>query len=47
VIDRVLSVTYPQVPTLDELVDGLLAVLDAERVGTTAVWGTSFGGMVA
>ncbi len=44
---RIVSVTYPQVATLDELTAGLVAVLDAERITTAAVWGTSFGGMVA
>jgi len=44
---RVVSVTYPEVETIDDLVDGVLSVLDAECVDTATVWGTSFGGMVA
>ena len=44
---RVLAVTYPQVTGMDQLLGGVLAVLEAERVTTAHVWGTSFGGMVA
>jgi pimeloyl-ACP methyl ester carboxylesterase len=44
---RVVAVSYPEVPSMAAVVDGLLAVLDAEGIGAVHVWGTSFGGMVA
>ena len=45
---RVLAVDYPPGPTtLDELADGLIAILDAEHIDTTHVVGQSAGGMLA
>ncbi len=44
---RVISVTYPPVDTLEEVRQGLLAILDAEGVTRTHVVGTSLGGYLA
>jgi pimeloyl-ACP methyl ester carboxylesterase len=44
---RVLYPSYPPVPTMQELVDGLRAILDAEGVARTHLLGASFGGDVA
>ncbi|MBC7259774.1 MAG: alpha/beta hydrolase [Chloroflexi bacterium] len=44
---RVISLTYPPAGTLDELGEGVLAVLDAEGVQQTYVVGTSLGGYLA
>ncbi len=41
---RVISLTYPPVETLEELSQGVLAVLDAEGVQSANVTGTSLGG---
>ncbi len=42
----VLAITYPPVPTLHDLIEGILAILDAHAIGTANVWGNAFGGMV-
>lgn len=44
---RVLAPDYPPAGSLDELADGLAALLDAERVDRAHVVGGSFGGVVA
>ncbi|MGC9348248.1 MAG: alpha/beta fold hydrolase [Anaerolineae bacterium] len=44
---RVIAPTYPSVATMDELVDGIAAVLDAEQVTEAFVLGQSYGGSVA
>ncbi len=44
---RLLVPSYPPVSTMGELADGLAGILEAEGVEQAAVWGTSFGGMVA
>jgi len=41
---RVISLTYPPAETLEELSQGVLAVLDAERVQSAHMVGTSLGG---
>lgn len=44
---KVVIPDYPPVPSLDVIVDGLVAVLDAEGICAAHVVGGSFGGMVA
>ena len=44
---RVITPTYPPLQTVEEVVDGAVAVLDAERVPEAFVLGQSYGGMVA
>jgi len=44
---RVLVPTYPPVPTMSALADGLVGLLAAEGLGSGAVVGGSYGGMVA
>ena len=44
---RVLAPDYPPVHSLDHLVEGLVAILDAEGLGAVHVISGSFGGMVA
>lgn len=44
---RVLAPDYPPVPTLDRMVDGQVAILDAEGVRSAHVVAGSFGGMIA
>ena len=44
---RVISVTYPAVNSLEELSDGVLAILDAEGVKQAHIVGTSLGGYLA
>ena len=44
---RVLAPDYPPVPSLAELTDGLLALLDTEHIRTAHVVGGSFGGLLA
>jgi pimeloyl-ACP methyl ester carboxylesterase len=44
---RVLAPDYPAVPSLAELTDGLLALLDTEHIRTAHVVGGSFGGLLA
>ena len=44
---RVIAPTYPAASTIADLVHGLVAVLDAERLAPVAVFGASFGGYVA
>ncbi len=43
----VAAVTYPPVPSLSGMADGVLAVLDAEQLATTSVVGSSLGGYLA
>jgi pimeloyl-ACP methyl ester carboxylesterase len=44
---RVIAVRYPDVVRVDELVEGVVAILDAEQVRQAHVLGESLGGMVA
>lgn len=44
---RVVYPAYPRVHSIEELADGLCAILDAERIAQAAVLGASFGGAVA
>ncbi len=44
---RILAPDYPPVPSLDHMVEGLVAILDAEGLGAVHVISGSFGGMVA
>src|SRR5512133_3794772 len=44
---RVIAPAYPPAGTIADLVAGVIAVLDAERVATAHVVGSSFGGYVA
>jgi pimeloyl-ACP methyl ester carboxylesterase len=44
---RVIAPTYPPLGTMDELVDGIAAILDAEQVPEAVVLGQSYGGTVA
>jgi len=44
---RWLSPSYPPVPTMAELADGIAALLDREGIGQAAVIGGSYGGFVA
>lgn len=44
---RVLAPDYPPVHSLEQLVEGLVAILDAEGLGAVHVVSGSFGGMVA
>jgi maspardin len=44
---KVISVTYPSVKTLLELSDGLLAILEKEKIEKVVVVGSSLGGYLA
>jgi pimeloyl-ACP methyl ester carboxylesterase len=44
---RVIYPAYPRTSSIEELADGLRAILDAERIVAVAVLGASFGGAVA
>lgn len=44
---RVIAVRYPNVATLVEIVEGVIAILDAEHIQHAHVLGESLGGMVA
>ncbi len=44
---RVIAPTYPPLGTMDELVDGIAAILDAEQVSEAFALGQSYGGAVA
>jgi len=44
---RVVYPAYPRVSSIEELADGLCAVLDAEKIEQAAILGASFGGAVA
>ena len=44
---RLVIPDYPPLPTLDEIADGLAAILDAEGIPAAHVVGGSFGGMLA
>jgi pimeloyl-ACP methyl ester carboxylesterase len=44
---RVIAPDYPAVGSLAEMIDGLVAILDAEGVGRAHVSGGSFGGLLA
>ncbi|MFN2567333.1 MAG: alpha/beta fold hydrolase [Gemmatimonadaceae bacterium] len=44
---RVIAPDYPAVTSLAEMIDGLIGILDAERVERAHVSGGSFGGLLA
>jgi len=44
---RVIYPAYPRVASMEELAEGLRAVLDAERIDRAAILGASFGGALA
>jgi pimeloyl-ACP methyl ester carboxylesterase len=44
---RLVAIDYPVVSSLDEMLSGLAAILDAEGIERVALVGSSFGGMVA
>ncbi len=44
---RVVAPDYPPARTLDDMTDGLITILDAERLDTVHLVSGSFGGMVA
>jgi len=44
---QVISVTYPPIPTLKGMTDGVLAILDEEKIHKVHVVGTSLGGAFA
>ena len=44
---RVVSVTYPAVNTLEKLAEGVLAVMDEEKIQRAHIVGTSLGGYLA
>jgi len=44
---RVVYPAYPSVSSMEELADGLCAILDAEKIEQAAILGASFGGSVA
>jgi len=44
---RVLSIRYPSVATVAELVEGVAAILNAEHIQRAHILGESLGGMVA
>jgi pimeloyl-ACP methyl ester carboxylesterase len=44
---RVLVPTYPPLRSVDDLTDGIVAILDAEHVQDELLLGQSYGGMVA
>jgi len=44
---RVVYPAYPRLSSMEELADGLCAVLDAEKIEQASILGASFGGSVA
>jgi len=44
---RIIYPAYPRVESLDDLADGIAAILDAENIARIAVLGASLGGAVA
>jgi pimeloyl-ACP methyl ester carboxylesterase len=44
---RILYPAYPRVDSMEELASGLIAILDAEKIGQAAILGASFGGALA
>jgi len=44
---RVVYPGYPRVSSIEELADGLCAILDAEKIEQAAILGASFGGSIA
>jgi len=44
---RIVYPAYPRAPSLDDLADGVAAILDAEKIPCVCVLGASFGGAVA
>jgi pimeloyl-ACP methyl ester carboxylesterase len=44
---RIIYPAYPNVSSIEEIADGLRAILDTERIDRTAILGASFGGAVA
>jgi pimeloyl-ACP methyl ester carboxylesterase len=43
---RVIAPTYPYADRMDQLIEGIKAILEAEGVKQIHIWGTSLGGMV-
>lgn len=44
---HIISPTYPQVPTMAELVEGIVGILDSEGIKKINLFGVSFGGWLA
>lgn len=44
---RLIVPTYPPLDTMDEITDGIAAILDAERETAVIILGQSYGGLVA
>lgn len=44
---RIISMTYPPLPTLAELSEGVMAILDREKIGRAYIVGSSLGGYLA
>jgi pimeloyl-ACP methyl ester carboxylesterase len=44
---HIISPTYPQLPTMAELVEGIAGILDSEGIKKTKILGVSFGGWLA
>jgi maspardin len=44
---KFISVTYPALDSLEELSQGIIAILEAERISTVSIVGTSLGGYLA
>jgi pimeloyl-ACP methyl ester carboxylesterase len=44
---RIVYPAYPRVDSIEQLVSGLRAILDAEKITQTAILGASFGGALA
>jgi len=44
---RIVSPTYPPVTTIEQLVEGIMTILDSEGIHSVSVLGQSFGGMLA
>ena len=44
---RILALTYPPLPRIAQWVEGLKAILDAERIPSAHIFGSSAGGMLA
>jgi len=44
---RIISMTYPPIPTLSKLSAGIVAILDKEKIGRVNIVGSSLGGYLA
>ncbi len=44
---RIISMTYPPMPTLAELSNGVIAILDKEKINKATIVGSSLGGYLA